>query len=161
MNCQSVRPYLFLRETGTFSDKVDHQLFSLPGMASPMRAIPLSRLRIRRCLAVSERRLVSLFFLTILTSLSSLVDAQLRDGAAVNRQDLNRIAIQHLSAGDTVKALKSLEAAGYATTPISMAQPDRLAPACAGLHRALSQLSSEEQFELLRTWSIPVGANRI
>ena len=126
-----------------------------------MSAIQRPRLRFRLSLPVPVRRLFWLFFVTILTLLPCLADAQSSENTVVNREEPNRIAIQHLNAGDTAKALKSLDAVGEATTPISMTQPDPLAPACARLHRALSQLSSEEQFDLLSAWSIPAGANRI
>jgi hypothetical protein len=97
----------------------------------------------------------------------------LSNGAAGHAEDLpgepslaqqqahGRVVLQHLRAGDTGQALKALEPAGEwpARTAITGSNP--LGPACAGLHRALSQLSHEEQFDLLSRWSIVAGEKRI
>jgi hypothetical protein len=77
------------------------------------------------------------------------------------QQELSRVVLQHLRSGETAKALKALEPAGEWPAKIAMTEANPLGPACAGLHRALSQLSSEEQFDLLSSWSILAGSNRI
>ena len=54
-----------------------------------------------------------------------------------------------MHAGDTGQALKALEPAGGWPARTAITESNPLGPACAGLHRALSQLSHEEQFDLL------------
>ena len=76
------------------------------------------------------------------------------------QQELSRVVLQHLRSGDAAKALKVLEPAGEWPAKIAMTEANPLGPACAGLHRALSQLSSEEQFDLLSSWSIVPGSDR-
>lgn len=77
--------------------------------------------------------------------------------AAGTREDFGRTVISHLRDGNIEQALKSLEAASDGATPDALVGEKGLSSAGAGLYRALAQLSSEEQFELLSKWSIPAG----
>jgi len=113
----------------------------------------------------------SLFFLFILLVLPSggllsnraLGQAPERPSgpSLAEQQDVSRVVLQHVRSGDIAKALKSLEAAGEWPATIAMTEDNPLAPACAGLHRALSQLGFEEQFNLLNKWSIDAGAKQV
>lgn len=98
-------------------------------------------------------------------NLSGLVQAQVvspaGEGLPPNlRQESCLEALKHLRDGNVELALKGLErvADADAGAAISLADEDFLAPACAGLHRALAQLSSEAQFDLLSKWSLPADS---
>ncbi|HEY2253711.1 MAG TPA: DUF1583 domain-containing protein, partial [Planctomycetaceae bacterium] len=107
----------------------------------------------------------ALFFLLTLLGLFSNravgQPAELPDEPSlVEQQELGRFVLQHLRNGDTAQALKSLEAADEWPATIAMTEANPLGPALASLHRALSQLSSEEQFDVLHSWSIPPASDR-
>jgi hypothetical protein len=74
------------------------------------------------------------------------------------RQEVGRTVTLLLRDGNIQQALKSLEAVSDGTTLNSLLGEEGISSAGAGLHRALSQLSSEEQFELLSKWSMPAEA---
>ena len=57
--------------------------------------------------------------------------------------------------GELAAALKSLEALAESSNSVSLMEPDDVAAICAGLHRALSQMSSQQQFDILSKWSMP------
>jgi hypothetical protein len=69
-------------------------------------------------------------------------------GVGENTDKLNQTVLQFLRDDDIAKALDAL---GGAKTS------DGLSGAVGGLHRALAQLSSDEQYELLHKWSMPVA----
>lgn len=77
--------------------------------------------------------------------------------AAENRQQISRSVIRHVRDGEIQQALKSLESVASNATPI-IDLDDGLSSACASLHKALSQLSSEAQFDLLSKWSMPADS---
>ncbi|MEK6258637.1 MAG: DUF1583 domain-containing protein [Planctomycetota bacterium] len=76
--------------------------------------------------------------------------------AAGTRQEVGRTVILLLRDGDIEQALKSIEAVSDGETPNTLVGEEGYSSAGAGLHRALAQLSSEAQFELLSKWSMPV-----
>ena len=109
--------------------------------------------------AGSMHRVLCLIPATIAV-LSALANAQVANpGASVasaeSRREVSRTVIRLLRDGDIEQAFKSLESVSDGATPIALVDDDGLFQACAGLHRALSQLSSEAQFELLSKWSMP------
>ena len=63
-----------------------------------------------------------------------------------------------LREGNLEQALKSLESVAEEATQIALVDEDGLSSACAGLHRALSQLNGDAQFDLLSKWTLPVEA---
>ena len=74
-------------------------------------------------------------------------------GVGENTDKLNQTVLQFLWDDDIAKALDAL---GGAKTS------DGLSGAVGGLHRALAQLSSDEQYELLHKWSMPAaGQNEV
>ena len=77
-----------------------------------------------------------------------------------NQQDVARTVIPLLRDGGLAQAFKLLEPVAALGTPQLPVDEDGLMPVCAGLHRALSQLSSEEQFDLLEKWSFPADSPR-
>ena len=101
----------------------------------------------------------SLFCLAVFNS-SAIVEAQdsnaIGEGiTARSRLEVCRDVLKQLREGNVEQGLKRLETVADAETPISVAGEDGLATACAGLHRCLSQLSSETQFDLLEKWTFP------
>jgi len=66
--------------------------------------------------------------------------------------------LKELQPGNVGAALKLLEIVTDGPAAIALADADGLGPACAGLHRVLSQLSSEAQFDLLSKWTLPADA---
>ena len=81
------------------------------------------------------------------------VDARLaasrRHGAAALQ------AVQALQSKDVAAALKALGEAADSSRVIHPRENDGRSAAAGGLHRALAQLSSDEQFDLLYAWSMP------
>lgn len=71
------------------------------------------------------------------------------------RQEVGRTVISLLRDGNIEQALKSLVAVTDGATPNTLVGEEGYSSAGAGLHRALAQLSSEAQFELLSKWSMP------
>ena len=71
------------------------------------------------------------------------------------RKDIGQAVIRHLRDGQIETALKRLASVGDGPTPVSFVDDDGFSSACACLHRALSQLDSETQFDLLSKWSMP------
>ena len=67
----------------------------------------------------------------------------------------NETALTHLREEDIPKALEALGSAS--TLPTTPQDPffSQLSAASGGLHRALAQLGTDEQFELLHKWSMP------
>ena len=81
------------------------------------------------------------------------------DEAAITRErEVRRLVLQYLRDGDPEQSLMKLEAVVDRTGSISIADDDQLFPVSAGLHRILSQLGSEEQYELLSRWTMPEDA---
>lgn len=70
-------------------------------------------------------------------------------------REIRRLVLQRLRDGDLEQSFKALEAVVDRTGSISVADDDQLFPVCAGLHRVLSALGSEEQYELLSQWTMP------
>src|SRR5260370_606642 len=121
-------------------------------MTSPMLADLRSRLTFCPPLAAPMRALLlrrSLFLVLTLFGLLSIglfsnralgQAPELRsEPSLAEQQELSRVVLQHLRAGDTAKALKALEPAGEWPAKIALTEANPLGPACAGLHRALSQ----------------------
>ncbi len=71
------------------------------------------------------------------------------------RHDVARTVIPLLRDGKLEQAFNSLEPVVDAAVLTFLDDEDGLSSVCAGLHRRLSQLSSEAQFDLLSKWSIP------
>ena len=96
----------------------------------------------------------SLFIPRLLTGQgTSPVDLQL---ARTQRQDASDAAINHLRVGNVEQALKRLESfASAGHIDLSCRRRCSLASVLPALNRALSQLSSEAQFDLLSKWSMP------
>jgi hypothetical protein len=74
------------------------------------------------------------------------------------RRDVGRSVISQLRDGNVEQALKLLEVISDGATPNTFIIQNEVSAAGAALHRALSQLSSEAQFELLSKWSIPADS---
>ncbi len=72
--------------------------------------------------------------------------------------DVRALVLGHLLDGDPEKSLNELVDIVDRTGSLSIAHDDQLFPVCAALHCGLSQLSSEEKFEILSRWTIPEGA---
>ncbi len=72
---------------------------------------------------------------------------------------LNRAILESLREDDLPKAFKVLE--NFNPLPLQIEDPflARLSASSGGLHRALTQLSTDEQYELLRKWSLPKDAS--
>ncbi len=67
---------------------------------------------------------------------------------------ISQSALQLLQEDDVAGALDALGAVAD-KAPASSANPDAVASAVGGLHRSLSQLGTDEQYELLHKWSMP------
>ena len=74
------------------------------------------------------------------------------------RQEIGRTVLSLLREAHIEQALKSLESVADEATQIAFFDEDGLSSACAGLHRAMSQLSSDAQFDLLSKWAMPIDA---
>ncbi len=80
--------------------------------------------------------------------------------STVDVAKLNETILTHLREEDIPKALEALGSAS--TLPPTPQDPffAQLSASSAGLHRALAQLASDEQYELLRKWSMPSGTSK-
>lgn len=115
--------------------------------------------------AVTRRLLISLHRTRSLTCaaivvLSGIISAQVAHSAdseptVGTRQEIRRTVILLLRDGNIELALKSLAAASDAATPSTLVGDEGDSSAGAVLHRALAQLNSEAQFDLLSKWSMP------
>ena len=68
---------------------------------------------------------------------------------------INQAVLEALREDDLAKAFKALEA--FAPQTVNTEDPflAQLSAASGGMHRALTQLGADEQYDLLRKWSIP------
>ena len=101
------------------------------------------------------------FFWIVLFAATFLLNAA--DPGVANegsRDDVTRTVMPHLRDGDLEQAFKLLEPVAEVGQPMSLVDEDGLMPACAGLHRGLSQLSSEAQFDLLVKWTLPADSSQ-
>ncbi|MDA1231789.1 MAG: hypothetical protein O2856_13525 [Planctomycetota bacterium] len=93
--------------------------------------------------------LIFLLMLTISTrAIAQTAGTAVLGSVAENNDTLNQTVLQHLRDDELVKALDSLGGAKTA---------EGLSGAAGGLHRALAQLGSDEQYELLHKWSMPAA----
>jgi len=124
------------------------------------RRMTMKSLQRRRC-RPAEGTFASVFNWVMVAvcaaSLCSAMGQTARAGDVVipQEREIRRLVLQHLRDGDLEQSLKALEAVVDRTGSISVADNDQLFPVCAGLHRVLSALSSEEQYELLFRWTMP------
>jgi hypothetical protein len=103
------------------------------------------------------------FALTLAIELSQMVfawaaPAQDVDARLAASRRHGAAALQALQSKDIAAALKSLGEAADLSAGIHPSENDGLAAAAGGLHRALLQLRSDEQYELLYAWSMPSDA---
>ena len=75
-------------------------------------------------------------------------------------RDIGAVALKHLRDDDLGKALEALGEAADQAMPLDLREDGGLSAATGGLHRALVQLSDDEQFELLYTWSMPTDSRK-
>lgn len=97
-----------------------------------------------------------LFLLLLFLSTPAMAqpaEAAVAASVSENTDKLNQTVLQFLRDDELAKALDALGGAKRA---------DGFSAAAGGLHRALAQLSSDEQYELLHRWSMPAaGQNEV
>ena len=93
-------------------------------------------------------RLIFLLMLIV----STPVGAQPAGAGGAGSETLNQTVLQFLRDDQIAKALDALSGA---------TAPDGLSSAVGGLHRALSELSTDEQYDLLHKWTMPAGKNEV
>ena len=72
---------------------------------------------------------------------------------------INKAVLEALNEDDIPTSLKSLESFNPQTVQAEDSFLAKLSAASGGMHRALTQLGTDEQYDLLRKWSIPTDAN--
>ena len=103
------------------------------------------------------------FAFTVAIGLSQIVfvwtaSAQEVDARLVATRRQGAAALEALQSKDMAAALKSLGEAADSSPGIHPSENDGLAAAAGGLHRALVQLTSDEQYDLLYAWTMPTEA---
>ncbi len=104
-------------------------------------------------------RTVSLIlFLAVALQISTVAQSQPDAAAASATTALNKAVLDALHDDDIPKALKALESFDPQTVLVEDPFLKKLSAASGGMHRALAQLGTDEQYDLLRKWSIQKDA---
>ena len=89
------------------------------------------------------------------TAFAQTAKPEANGASAIVRQDVSRTMIQNLRDGNIEDAFKLLGSVTDGVASEILVDEEGLSQVSGGLHRALSQLSSEAQFDLLSKWSMP------
>jgi len=108
------------------------------------------------------QKLILTLALTFLVSVSASAQQPATPavvGDATSVDSVNNAVLQQLREDDILKALDALQMINN-LHPIDDPFLARLSAASGGLHRALAQLGTDEQYELLHKWSMPTATGK-
>ena len=117
---------------------------------------------IRKSTSIMRTTALSLVF-TFLLPLSATAQTptpQTGRSESAAADALNMSILESLREEDIPKVLKTLENVNPSALQIEDPFLSRLSAAAGGLHRTLSQLGTDEQYELLHMWSMPTVSNK-
>ncbi len=106
------------------------------------------------------RTVALILFLVIALQVSTVAQSQPDAAATSATTALNKAVLEALHDDDIPKALKALESFDPQTVVVEDPFLAKLSAASGGMHRALAQLGTDEQYELLRKWSIQKDATK-
>ena len=106
------------------------------------------------------RTIALLLLLVVALPIPAVAQSQPDAAAAPATTALNKAVLEALREDDIPKALKSLESFDPQTVLVEDPFLAKLSAASGGMHRALTQLGTDEQYDLLRKWSIPKDATK-